>query len=704
MKYSGDNTNLTAFRAQLSHIKICLNTPTMGMRVEPCHIVRDRCSLLTTEDKGGDYNVVDSIEAFTITTVDGEPAPPPSPAALTHEGTKILLGITLKGIYLVVSTTTPNTPPTIFMWDLFKIKSWSYSRNSFCWLELGTRREIYVRCKNGYELSCLIMDYALKVCENRGKGSPKPPCFDEQHNVLSDLIKNMFNNSTGNIVESTIKRVNSLKAKREDQKKGDLLVYEEKAKRILNKQMEMNENWIPEPFSPYRQRSTSTSITIAFEPVSVEAKDIVRYETMYGIQYTPGWDTGPTISHKESIENAVRLKTKSTSSPLMPTVRLTGLKPKTNYVFIVRAMNGKGFWSEWSDTSEPMCTNAVGDDNEPDHLFMLSHGFAQNENNMTYVKSELEKRLQNGHVVCASRSNGHIGNTRDGIDSAGRRLAVETIETLKRYPEITKISFLGHNVGGLFIRYAISELKKNDIFVHVKPVNLIFLGTPHVGNGGTLLNNISEELASALMGDTGLQLNFEDSNRGREDSLLYRMSLPPFTGALLCFPFRVNYANILYDGRVAITNGTIVHRNEFEGVSKDLLRARGKAANPRFPDIIDGVRQLGGDDPNASVLEEEMDTDSKKEEDQLTGTDKLRNSIVDNLRDVGFVNKNVIGYSHDGLIEDGWKILDLGNRNQVIDQICETILEDRKDCDANGWDVDDIREEKTHTTTGLRFY
>lgn len=63
----------------------------------------------------------------------------------------------------------------------------------------------------------------------------------------------------------------------------------------------------------------------------------------------------------------------------------------------------------------------------------------------------------------------------------------------KRWPEVSKISFVAHSLGGLVARYAIGKLYENskcheqiyeDRIAGLQPVNFITVATPHLGSRG----------------------------------------------------------------------------------------------------------------------------------------------------------------------------------------------------------------------------
>jgi len=161
--------------------------------------------------------------------------------------------------------------------------------------------------------------------------------------------------------------------------------------------------YVTEPFTPYRQRTTCSSITIAFEP----SQPAQRYEVNYGVQYSFGWETGPTIGHNDAMLNSI---------DGIPTCRITGLKCSTHYVFMVRMMTAKGKWSEWSEASEAITTKKDNNNYEATHLFVLCHGFAANEKSMNFVANKIELAGEKNAICLRSTSNSHFFQTKEGID------------------------------------------------------------------------------------------------------------------------------------------------------------------------------------------------------------------------------------------------------------------------------------------------
>ncbi|KAG5015413.1 hypothetical protein JHK85_021549 [Glycine max] len=244
--------------------------------------------------------------------------------------------------------------------------------------------------------------------------------------------------------------------------------------------------------------------------------------------------------------------------------------------------------------------------NDPDHLLVLVHGIlaryyieVQLEGIMifilfmisgtadwTYAEAELKRRLGKNFLIYVSSSNTYT-KTFTGIDGAGKRLADEVLQVVKKTKSLKRISFLAHSLGGLFARYAIAVLYSPDTYSRdqpgdlansmtensqgttlsrggmiagLEPINFITLATPHLGVRGKkqlpfllgvpILEKLAAPIAPFFVGQTGSQLFLTD---GKPDKppLLLRMASDSddgkFLSALGAFRCRIIYANVSYD-------------------------------------------------------------------------------------------------------------------------------------------------------------
>ncbi|KAG5040980.1 hypothetical protein JHK85_013456 [Glycine max] len=224
--------------------------------------------------------------------------------------------------------------------------------------------------------------------------------------------------------------------------------------------------------------------------------------------------------------------------------------------------------------------------NDPDHLLVLVHGILGSTGDWTYAEAELKRRLGKNFLIYVSSSNTYT-KTFSGIDGAGKRLADEVLQVVKKTKNLKRISFLAHSLGGLFARYAIAvlysldtysrdqpgnlansvtgnsqgtSLSRGGMIAGLEPINFITLATPHLGVRGKkqlpfllgvpILEKLAAPIAPFFVGQTGSQLFLTD---GKPDKppLLLRMASDSddgkFLSALGAFTCRIIYANVSYD-------------------------------------------------------------------------------------------------------------------------------------------------------------
>ncbi|XP_025621871.1 uncharacterized protein [Arachis hypogaea] len=239
--------------------------------------------------------------------------------------------------------------------------------------------------------------------------------------------------------------------------------------------------------------------------------------------------------------------------------------------------------------------------NGPEHLLVLVHGIMSSSSDWTYTEAELTKHLGKNFLIYASSSNTYT-KTFSGIDEAGKRLADEVMQVVKKTKSLKRISFLAHSLGGLFARYAVAVLyspdtstsgqlgdpqnctmensertnfSKGGLIAGLEPINFITLATPHLGVRGknqlpflfgvTILEKIAAPVASLFVGQTGTQLFLTDGNPNKPP-LLLRMASDcedgKFISALGTFRFRTVYANVSYDHMVGWRTSSIRRETE----------------------------------------------------------------------------------------------------------------------------------------------
>ncbi|KAK9166102.1 hypothetical protein Scep_001293 [Stephania cephalantha] len=150
----------------------------------------------------------------------------------------------------------------------------------------------------------------------------------------------------------------------------------------------------------------------------------------------------------------------------------------------------------------------------PTHLVVTVNGIVGSAGNWRFAaKKLLEKYPQDVIVHCSECNSSML--TLDGIDVMGERLAEEVKLVIKSRPELQKISFVSHSLGGLVARYAIAKLygksqlgesseenrecrseesgktgitrpdeKSKGKLAGLEPQNFITFATPHLGSRG----------------------------------------------------------------------------------------------------------------------------------------------------------------------------------------------------------------------------
>lgn len=156
---------------------------------------------------------------------------------------------------------------------------------------------------------------------------------------------------------------------------------------------------------------------------------------------------------------------------------------------------------------------------ETTHLFVLVHGFMGTTYDMKFVRDTLSLLLPHT-VFLTSRTN--EGRTEGSIDQMGERLAAEVLEFLSHITNLSKISFIGHSLGGIIIRAALPYLSE-----YKNKLNLLMtLNSPHLGcsNGGSKLIDAGIWVITKLKKSISLtQLSLTDDSN-IENCYLYGLS------------------------------------------------------------------------------------------------------------------------------------------------------------------------------------
>ncbi|XP_051125351.1 uncharacterized protein LOC127247526 isoform X2 [Andrographis paniculata] len=329
----------------------------------------------------------------------------------------------------------------------------------------------------------------------------------------------------------------------------------------------------------------------------------------------------------------------------------------------------RNFWKRLSLKAEVMSTahgnlssrtDMSNEEDKPNHLLVLVHGIMGSPSDWTCFEAELRKRLGKNFLIYVSSCNMYT-KTFTGIDGAGKRLADEVMEIVKKTENLEKISFLAHSLGGLIARYAVAVLYTPNVFSErtgntdssiaskletysasaliagLEAIAFITLATPHLGVRGNkqlpfllgmqFLEKLAAPIAPIFTGHTGSQLFLTDG-KPNKPPLLLRMASDcddgNFLSALGTFKCRVVYANVSYDHMVGWRTSSIRRETELAEPPGHSLDGYEHivgieecppvvSENPQFPPGAAKAKEVAQNEPSTrntieyhEIMEEEM--------------------------------------------------------------------------------------------------
>ncbi|XP_007220412.2 putative lipase ROG1 [Prunus persica] len=296
--------------------------------------------------------------------------------------------------------------------------------------------------------------------------------------------------------------------------------------------------------------------------------------------------------------------------------------------------------------SHDVWSSNESDSSSADHLVVMVHGIMGSAADWKFGAEQFVKMLPDKVFVhCSERNGSRL--TLDGVDVMGERLTEEVVELTQRKPNLRKISFIGHSVGGLVARYAIGRLyrpPKNENSEHsspngseedprstlcgLEPMNFITVATPHLGSRGNkqvpFLFGVPafEKVASAVIHlifrRTGRHLFLNDDDDGKPP-LLKRMIEDYdecyFMSALRSFRRRVVYSNVGYDHIVGWRTSSIRRNSE--------LPKWEDTVDEKYPHIVYEEHCKAYDAEQCEPTSVENDGSDKLEVELLTGLSRV---------------------------------------------------------------------------------
>ncbi|KAF5731045.1 putative lipase ROG1 isoform X1 [Tripterygium wilfordii] len=317
-----------------------------------------------------------------------------------------------------------------------------------------------------------------------------------------------------------------------------------------------------------------------------------------------------------------------------------------------RALDNGVCSSESVDGSRDVWSSKDSDSSSADHLVVMVHGILGSGTDWKFAAEQFVRMLPDKVFVHCSQRN-ECKLTLDGVDVMGERLAEEVLDVIKRKPNLRKISFVAHSVGGLVARYAIGKLYRPPIRERVgdseadvseenlkgtigglEGMNFVTVATPHLGSRGNkqvpfLFGVPALEKTACLVihwifRRTGRHLFLTDNDEGKP-SLLRRMIEDNgecyFMSALRLFKRRVAYSNVGYDHIVGWRTSSIRRNCELPQWESSL--------DEKYPHIVYQEHCKASDVEQCELVSAEYDGGDKLEEELVTGLSRVSWEKID---------------------------------------------------------------------------
>ncbi|SCU89615.1 LAME_0E04588g1_1 [Lachancea meyersii CBS 8951] len=199
--------------------------------------------------------------------------------------------------------------------------------------------------------------------------------------------------------------------------------------------------------------------------------------------------------------------------------------------------------------------------NQKEHLVVLTHGLHSNvPADLFYLKEQIEKcqKYYNDEQIVVKGFTGNVCKTERGVKYLGTRLAEYVVQELYN-DRVTKISFVGHSLGGLVQAFAVAYIAANYpwFFEKVDPINFITLASPLLGIVTDNPAYINILLSFGIVGKTGQDLGLKEQSEA-EKPLLYFLPGEPTKTILKKFKRRTLYANAVNDGIVPLYSASLL--------------------------------------------------------------------------------------------------------------------------------------------------
>ncbi|KAK9455758.1 putative serine esterase-domain-containing protein [Dipodascopsis uninucleata] len=269
------------------------------------------------------------------------------------------------------------------------------------------------------------------------------------------------------------------------------------------------------------------------------------------------------------------------------------------------------------------------------HLVVVTHGLHSNTGaDMLFMKEQIEKATETtGENLIVRGFFDNVCRTERGVKYLGKRVAIY-IATVLREPNVKKISFVGHSLGGLTMTYAIAYIHAHypDFFQKIEPINFIALATPLLGLSNENPLYVKFALDFGLVGKTGQDLGLTwkpsspFSSSIASKPLLRILPTGPAAEILKRFKRRTVYANAVNDGIVPLRTSSLLYL-DWKGLSKVERVQQGERVPSSSHDLKGMADNEGEDSTEGREVSEVQDA-------AVSGPDNQTGIIAQGLRPI----------------------------------------------------------------------
>lgn len=212
------------------------------------------------------------------------------------------------------------------------------------------------------------------------------------------------------------------------------------------------------------------------------------------------------------------------------------------------------------------------------HLVMLTHGLHSNVSaDMAYMMEQIYKSQKNhpNEQIVVKGYTDNLCQTEKGVKYLGTKLAKYIVEEV--YDDsVTKISFIGHSLGGLVQSFAIAYIvvKYPWFFEKVEPINFVAIASPFLGIVTDNPAYINLLLSFGVIGKAGQDLSLEKES-DTDSPLLALLPGEPVKDIMARFKRRTLYMNAVNDGIVPLYTASMLFL-DYEEVLKELKKLHNK--------------------------------------------------------------------------------------------------------------------------------